>query len=146
MPCSGTGTLARNPEIRLRLQPEDLARQAERQRAILRGALKRLAPGGRLVYSTCSLEPEENERVVEAVAGEELRRVSMEPLIAQVGGEGRAAAGGQCEADWYGGEGWRAADAAGGAWVRWLFRGAVGARITGCNIQLRMNGKADLRG
>lgn len=62
-PCSGTGTLGRNPEIKWRLRPEDLARHAERQRAILRNALNWLAPGGRLVYSTCSLEPEENEQV-----------------------------------------------------------------------------------
>ncbi|SEG33767.1 16S rRNA (cytosine967-C5)-methyltransferase [Bryocella elongata] len=66
-PCSGTGTLARNPEIRLRLEPAHLSRQAKRQREILRGVLGRLRPGGRLVYSTCSLEPEENEAVVEAV-------------------------------------------------------------------------------
>lgn len=64
VPCSGTGTLARNPEIRHRLQPEDLVRQAKRQRSILAGALRRLAPGGRLLYATCSLEPEENEEVV----------------------------------------------------------------------------------
>ncbi len=63
-PCSGTGTLARNPEIRHRLRLGDLARQAERQRAILATALDLLNPGGRLVYSTCSLEPEENEGVV----------------------------------------------------------------------------------
>jgi 16S rRNA (cytosine967-C5)-methyltransferase len=69
VPCSGTGTLARNPEIRHRLRPEDLDRQAARQRAILAGALQHLAPGGRLVYSTCSLEPEETEAVVEAVLG-----------------------------------------------------------------------------
>jgi len=85
VPCSGTGTLARNPEIRHRLRVEELARQAERQRAILRGALGRLAPGGRLVYSTCSLELEENEHVVEAVARDAgLRRVSIEPLIARL--------------------------------------------------------------
>ena len=70
VPCSGTGTLARNPEIRHHLRPSDLARQAERQKALLAGSLKRLAPGGRLMYSTCSLEPEENERVVEAVLAE----------------------------------------------------------------------------
>ncbi len=66
--CSmhGTGTLARNPEIRHRLEPHELGRQAERQRAILAAALRLLAPGGRLLYSTCSLEPEENEAVVEA--------------------------------------------------------------------------------
>ncbi len=68
VPCSGTGTLGRNPEIRLRLQPEEIARQADRQKIILAAALKRLAPGGRLVYSTCSLEPEENEGVVDSVA------------------------------------------------------------------------------
>jgi 16S rRNA (cytosine967-C5)-methyltransferase len=81
VPCSGTGTLARNPEIRHRLRPEDLARQATRQRAILSGALQRLAPGGRIVYSTCSLEPEENERVVEAMSNSGLRRVPTAPLI-----------------------------------------------------------------
>lgn len=84
-PCSGTGTLAANPEIRHRVKVEELARQAERQRAILNGALQRLAPGGRLVYSTCSLEPEEGERVVEAVVGQDgARRVSVEGLIAEL--------------------------------------------------------------
>ena len=69
VPCSGTGTMAGNPEIRHRLKVEEFARQAERQRLILKGALKRLAPGGRLVYSTCSLEAEECEGVVDAVVG-----------------------------------------------------------------------------
>jgi 16S rRNA (cytosine967-C5)-methyltransferase len=82
VPCSGTGTLARNPEIRLRLRPEELSRQAARQRAILREALQRLAPGGRLVYSTCSLEPEENEGVVEALATEQgLHLLPIDQLI-----------------------------------------------------------------
>ncbi len=66
VPCTGTGTLARNPEIRHRLQPQELVRQAQRQRAILAAALRLLAPGGRLLYATCSLEPEENGAVVEA--------------------------------------------------------------------------------
>jgi 16S rRNA (cytosine967-C5)-methyltransferase len=66
VPCTGTGTLARNPEIRHRLQPEELVRQAERQWEILSAGLHLLAPGGRLLYSTCSLEPEENAEVVEA--------------------------------------------------------------------------------
>jgi 16S rRNA (cytosine967-C5)-methyltransferase len=66
-PCSGTGTLARNPEIKWRLRSEDLARLAGMQAQILRNALAPLAPGGRLVYATCSLEPEENEQVVELV-------------------------------------------------------------------------------
>ncbi len=74
VPCSGTGTLARNPEIRHRLRAEDLPRQAQRQRAILTNALQHLAPGGRLVYSTCSLEPEENEAVLDAAIPEDLYR------------------------------------------------------------------------
>ncbi len=65
VPCSGTGTIARNPEIRHRLKPEDFARHHERQVAILNSAMSMLKKGGRLLYSTCSLEPEENERVVE---------------------------------------------------------------------------------
>jgi len=64
VPCSGTGTLARNPEIKWRLQPPDLEDLRVRQLAILRSALTQVAPGGRLVYSTCSLEREENEDVV----------------------------------------------------------------------------------
>jgi 16S rRNA (cytosine967-C5)-methyltransferase len=67
VPCSGAGTLGRNPEIRHRLRPEDLPHQAERQRAILSAALRAVRPGGSVIYSTCSLEPEENEQVVAAV-------------------------------------------------------------------------------
>jgi 16S rRNA (cytosine967-C5)-methyltransferase len=70
VPCSGTGTLGRNPEIRHRLHVEDLARQAELQRAILTAAVHAVRPGGFVVYSTCSLEPEENEQVVAAVLAE----------------------------------------------------------------------------
>jgi len=67
-PCSGTGTIVHNPEIKWRLTEADIARHSERQRSILTQALAALKPGGLLVYSTCSLEPEENEHVVEAVA------------------------------------------------------------------------------
>ena len=83
VPCSGTGTLGRNPEIRHRLRPEDLGRHAERQRAILSAALRAVCPGGRVVYSTCSLEPEENEQVITAVIAENqnARQVSLEPRI-----------------------------------------------------------------
>lgn len=65
VPCSGTGTLARNPEIKWRLKAEDLAELHDRQLAILCSALAHLAAGGRLVYSTCSLEREENENIIE---------------------------------------------------------------------------------
>jgi 16S rRNA (cytosine967-C5)-methyltransferase len=86
VPCSGTGTLSRNPEIKERLQPVEIARQATRQREILAAALARLAPGGRLVYSTCSLEPEENEDVVAAVVkglpkGSGIGLASLEPAL-----------------------------------------------------------------
>jgi 16S rRNA (cytosine967-C5)-methyltransferase len=63
-PCSGTGTLARNPEIKWRLQPGDLAAFQARQKKMIGRALPHLNAGGRLVYSTCSLESEENEDVV----------------------------------------------------------------------------------
>ena len=69
LPCSGTGTLARNPEIKWRLKAEDLRDLQVRQLAILKSAMNQLAFGGRLVYSTCSLEREENEAVVEAALG-----------------------------------------------------------------------------
>jgi 16S rRNA (cytosine967-C5)-methyltransferase len=68
-PCSGTGTLGRNPEIKWRIGPDTPARLHAVQAAILSNALQLLAPGGRLVYSTCSLEREENEAVVEEVGG-----------------------------------------------------------------------------
>ena len=66
-PCSGTGTFSRHPEIRWRLKPEQLRELHALQRSLLQNALETLAPGGRLVYSTCSMEPEENENVVEEV-------------------------------------------------------------------------------
>lgn len=83
-PCSGTGTLGRNPEIRWRIQSSDLDMLAKLQQALLRRALEFLAPGGLLVYSTCSLEREENEEVVRAVRGgppaREIRRTpGLEP-------------------------------------------------------------------
>jgi 16S rRNA (cytosine967-C5)-methyltransferase len=65
VPCSGTGTIARNPEIRHRLEPAEFSRQHSRQVAILLSAMRALKPGGRLVYASCSLEPEENESVIQ---------------------------------------------------------------------------------
>jgi 16S rRNA (cytosine967-C5)-methyltransferase len=70
-PCSGTGTLARHPEIKWRLQPEHLVSLQKLQIEILSAAMKHLASGGHLLYSTCSLEKEENEDVIEAVLGRE---------------------------------------------------------------------------
>jgi 16S rRNA (cytosine967-C5)-methyltransferase len=64
-PCSGLGTLGRNPDIRWRLTPRDLERHAERQRAMIRSLASLVRPGGRLVYATCSLEAEETDAVVE---------------------------------------------------------------------------------
>ena len=95
-PCSGTGTMARHPEIRWRLKPEQLTEFHALQCSLLANALEMLAPGGRLVYSTCSMEPEENERVVEevlksrgdvfrvdrAIAGEALRGLLAEGVEA----------------------------------------------------------------
>jgi len=79
VPCSGTGTLARNPEIKWRLQPADLLDLQGRQIAILGNALRQLAPDGLLVYSTCSLEREENEDVVAASGAEVVRTIERIP-------------------------------------------------------------------
>ena len=67
VPCSGTGTLARHPEIKWRLKLEDLRDLQSRELAILESAMRCVSPGGRLLYSTCSLETEENESVIEQV-------------------------------------------------------------------------------
>jgi len=69
VPCSNTGVLARRVEVRRWLRPDMFAELAARQKVLLREALRRVRPGGIAVYSTCSLEPEENEEVVEAVLG-----------------------------------------------------------------------------
>jgi 16S rRNA (cytosine967-C5)-methyltransferase len=65
VPCSGTGTLARNPEVKWKLRKDDLADLHARQVAILSAAFRHVAPGGRALYSTCSLETEENSAVVQ---------------------------------------------------------------------------------
>jgi 16S rRNA (cytosine967-C5)-methyltransferase len=67
-PCSGTGTLSRNPEIKWRMQPEDIGRFPPIQRSLIDRALAHLKPQGLLVYSTCSLEREENEDVADGFA------------------------------------------------------------------------------
>jgi 16S rRNA (cytosine967-C5)-methyltransferase len=64
-PCSNTGVMRRRVDLRWRIRPEEIARLAAKQIKLLRFAAPRLKPGGTLVYSTCSLEPEENQKVVE---------------------------------------------------------------------------------
>lgn len=66
VPCSNTGVMRRRVDVRWRLQPGDFKRQAAVQSQLLSSVAKRLSPGGRLVYSTCSVDREENEAVVEA--------------------------------------------------------------------------------
>jgi 16S rRNA (cytosine967-C5)-methyltransferase len=69
-PCTGTGTFRRHPDARWRLKASDLAVMGALQRAILRSAATAVKPGGLLVYSTCSLEPEENDLQVDAFLSE----------------------------------------------------------------------------
>ena len=75
-PCSGLGALRRNPDARWRVQPDAIAQLAAVQRSILAASAKRLRPGGTLVYSTCTLSPEENDDVVKwlLASAPELRR------------------------------------------------------------------------
>jgi 16S rRNA (cytosine967-C5)-methyltransferase len=80
-PCSGTGTIRRNPEIRYSLRPQDLVDLPEKQLSILRNAWKSLKNDGTLVYSTCSLEPEENEGVASAFAKEVTDAVPVTPNV-----------------------------------------------------------------
>jgi 16S rRNA (cytosine967-C5)-methyltransferase len=81
-PCTGTGTLRRNPEIRWRITNQDIAELAARQQRILANASKMVRRGGLLVYSTCSIEPEENEAIVAAFLSENdaFRQIRMPQL------------------------------------------------------------------
>ena len=78
VPCTGTGTFRRHPDARWRLKVSDLAVMAALQRAIVRAAARVVEPGGLLVYSTCSLEPEENDAQVESFLAEH-REFTLEP-------------------------------------------------------------------
>jgi len=92
-PCSGIGALRRNPEARWRLREADLAVFAARQKAILGEARALLAPGGRLVYATCTLLAVENADVVAAVVGPELAVVPLSEILgdrARALGDGEA--------------------------------------------------------
>lgn len=85
-PCSGLGTLRRNPDARWRIQPKDVGRLARAQLAILRQAAAVVVPGGTLVYSTCTVLPEENEAVIDAFLAvePEFRRVRRDEVPASV--------------------------------------------------------------
>jgi len=91
-PCSGTGTLGRNPEAKWRFNPCDLSDLQARQIALLKNAYELLAPGGVLVYSTCSLEPEENEEVVAAAVPADVVAGTMRRLPGRDAGDGFFAA------------------------------------------------------
>lgn len=84
-PCSGLGTLRRNPDLKWRQTPEDVAELTQKQGAILTAAARLAKPGGRLVYATCSFLPEENEAVVEAflAASPDFRLLDCSEILAQ---------------------------------------------------------------
>jgi 16S rRNA (cytosine967-C5)-methyltransferase len=89
-PCSGLGTLRRNPDLKWRQSPQAVAELAVRQQAILAAAGRLLRPGGRLVYATCSLLRSENEDIAEAFTQAE--RGHFEPVpVAQVLAQARVA-------------------------------------------------------
>jgi 16S rRNA (cytosine967-C5)-methyltransferase len=83
-PCSGLGALRRNPESRYRMSPSHLAQMPPLQRQILETAYELLAPGGRLVYATCTLFPEENQEVVEAFL-QRTASAELEPVVEILG-------------------------------------------------------------
>lgn len=80
-PCTGLGTVRRDPEIRWRRQPEDVSRMAALQRALIDGAAAVVRPGGRLVYATCSSEPEENQEVVRTFLADRPEFESVHPEV-----------------------------------------------------------------
>jgi len=86
-PCSGLGTLRRNPDLKWRQTPASVAELARKQADILVGAARLLKPGGRLVYATCSILPEENEQVVDAflAAHPDFARLSAREILAKQG-------------------------------------------------------------
>ncbi len=86
-PCSGLGTLRRNPDLKWRQTPEGVAELARKQRDILRGAARLVKPGGRLVYATCSILPEENEAVVAdfLAAHPDFKQVSAQEILVKQG-------------------------------------------------------------
>ena len=86
-PCSGLGTLRRNPDLKWRQTPEGVAELARKQHDILKGASRLVKQGGRLVYATCSILPEENEAIVAGflAAHPDFKQVSAQEILAQQG-------------------------------------------------------------
>ncbi len=80
-PCSGLGTLRRNPDLKWRQSPQALAELQVKQKAILASAARLLKPGGRLVYATCSLLAAENEAVAAAFTADEAGRFDPQPVL-----------------------------------------------------------------
>lgn len=89
-PCSGLGTLRRNPDMKWRQKPEDIAELTTKQASILQSAATLLKPGGRLVYATCSVLLEENSGIVNAflAANPDFERVPADAVLRQQGVEG----------------------------------------------------------
>jgi 16S rRNA (cytosine967-C5)-methyltransferase len=84
-PCSATGVIRRHPDIRLLRRESDIAAFAATQLALLEYAVTRLAPGGRLLYCTCSVLPQENDEVIgrfSAAQGSQLQRIAPAQLLA----------------------------------------------------------------
>jgi 16S rRNA (cytosine967-C5)-methyltransferase len=86
-PCSGLGTLRRNPDLKWRQSPQSVAELALKQAAILRAAANLVKPGGRLLYATCSLLAEENEDIVDAFLEErgDFQTINCQDVLAQQG-------------------------------------------------------------
>jgi len=86
-PCTGFGTLRRNPDLKWRLTPQDLAELTAKQTRILDAASMLVKPGGRVVYATCSVLPEENDAIVDAFLGTHpaFEERDVAPLLAQAG-------------------------------------------------------------
>jgi len=86
-PCSGLGTLRRNPDLKWRQTAEGVAELARKQHDILKGASRLVKQGGRLVYATCSILPEENEAIVAGflAAHADFKQVSAQDILAQQG-------------------------------------------------------------
>lgn len=91
-PCSGLGTLRRNPDLKWRQSPKAIEELTAKQAAILHSAARLLKPGGRLVYATCSILRQENEEIADSFSTDhpEFTRLDVAPLLTQAGVEGAA--------------------------------------------------------